>query len=86
MASPEPRSDEVTDLIEQAHTKSVHLHALLMTITGEGGKSFRRMNVTLQDNFIWACQSLAQEVTDLAETANSRYLNERSQRNEVHHG
>ena len=86
MANANPRVSEVTDLIEEAHTKSLHLHALLTMITGEGGEVFRRMNDTLQDNFIWACQRMAQEVIDLAESANSEYLKERVPRKEVHHG
>ncbi len=86
MANSNPRDHEVTDLIEEAHTKSIHLHALLTAITGEGGESFRRMNDALQDNFIWACQRLAQEVSDLTENANCKYLKERLPRKEVQHG
>lgn len=86
MGNSEQRELDVTDLIEEAHTKSLHLHALLTTITGEGGETFRRMNDTLQGNFIWACQRMAQEVVDLAENANREYLKERVPRKEVHHG
>lgn len=86
MANSESRDAEVTDLIEEAHTKSLHLHELLTMITGEGGEVFHRMNNTLQDNFIWACQRIAQEMVDLAENANREYLKERVPRKEVHHG
>lgn len=86
MADHDVNEIDTSDLIEDAHTKSLHLHAMLTTITGEGGRSFRTMNESLQDNFIWACQRMAEEVTNLIEKANGEYLTERVQRSEVQHG
>lgn len=86
MADHDLTERDISDLIEDAHTKALHLHAMLTTITGNGGRSFRTMDEGLQDNYIWACQRMAEEVTNIIEKANSDYLVERVQRSEVQHG
>ena len=86
MAEQDVNEVDTTDLIEDAHTKSLHLHSMLTTISGEGGEVFRRMDHGVQDNYIWACRCLAEEVTNIIEIANRSYLTKRVTSSEVQHG
>ena len=44
-----------------------HLDALLLMTRGIGGEAFRKQSATVQDNYLWACSSLASEIGELFE-------------------
>jgi len=60
--------------LENAQNKALQLHAMLTTITGAGGDSLRAHNLAIQDNYLWACADIAEELCNLIEQANSRSL------------
>lgn len=50
------------DLLQQ---KLAQLDAMLNMSYGCAGEAFRNMNDALQDNYLWACSTLATECVDL---------------------
>lgn len=60
-----------SDFLEVAQNKALQLHAMLTTITGHGGESLRMHNLTIQENYLWACAELAEEVCNLLEKADA---------------
>ena len=54
-------------IVDQLSARQVQLLSLLAMTYGDAGDAFRRMNPTLQDNYLWACSMLAQEMRDLFE-------------------
>lgn len=54
------------DTINQMTAKTAQLVALLTNTYGGGGESFRCMNDRQQDNYLWACAEIAEEIDLLA--------------------
>jgi hypothetical protein len=52
--------------------KSAQLSAMLTTVVGEGFQSFDGYNAKVKENFLWACQDLADEINVLAELVTER--------------
>lgn len=55
------------ETFDKLQAKLCQLRALLVSIYGGGGESFRGMNDELQDNFIWACADMAEECERLTD-------------------
>ncbi len=53
---------DVGDLIDLLHMKSCQLRALLVNTYGNSGDGFRSMADHLQDQYMWTCDSLADEI------------------------
>ena len=51
-----------SDAFERAHTCAIQLRALLVHCVGEGGESFRSLNETMQDNYLWLACDLVEEI------------------------
>ena len=51
-----------TELLDTVNRLTAQLHALLHTTCGESGESFRNFNDEIQDNFMWACACLADDL------------------------
>jgi hypothetical protein len=52
-------------LVDQLSARQVQLQSLLAMTYGDAGDAFRRLNPTLQDNYLWACSMMAREIGDL---------------------
>lgn len=52
--------------------KLAHLDAMLLAIYGDGGETFRNMNDTTQDEYLWACSYLASECRELFQQVMAR--------------
>jgi hypothetical protein len=50
-----------SDIGNQLDARISQLSALLFNITGEGFDSFNSMNDTVKHNYLWTCESLADE-------------------------
>lgn len=57
---------DTLDCIDSLNQKLAQLNAMLTMSYGEAGDAFRTMNGSLQDNFLWACSTLASECKELA--------------------
>lgn len=55
---------DVGDLIDLLHMKSCQLRALLVNTYGQSGDGFRSMADHLQDQYMWTCNSLADEIVE----------------------
>ena len=55
------RSAPELDDIDALMARVSKLQAMLAMTYGQAGESFRSMNRTLQDNYLWACADLAHE-------------------------
>lgn len=53
------------DIIDQLYARLRQLTAMLSTITGEGLDNFLSLSQDNQDYFLWACQSLSVECSEL---------------------
>ena len=62
----EQKATDTLDRIDLLNQKLAQLDAMLVMAYGEGGEVFRNMNDHLQDNYLWACSSLAADCKDLA--------------------
>ena len=49
------------DLVDELDAKLTHLRAMLQQTYGGSGESFRNYNNHIQDNYMWACATLADE-------------------------
>lgn len=60
-------SDEATtpDISSQLHARVSQLHAMLTAI-GPGGANLDEMDEDTRANYLWGCQTLAQECSDLS--------------------
>ena len=54
------------DRLDRLSELSSKLYSLLAMTHGEAGTTFRNLNANLQDNFMWACCDMAQEVERLS--------------------
>jgi hypothetical protein len=52
--------------IDTLTKKSAQLRAMLATTVGEGFESFNTYNVTIKENFLWACEDLASDIEKLS--------------------
>ena len=59
-------------IVDQLSARQVQLLSLLAMTYGDAGDSFRRMNPTLQDNYLWACFMIAEEMRGLSEALRAR--------------
>lgn len=50
------------EALDRAIELSMKLNAMLMTTYAENGDSFRSLNDSLQDAFMWACSDMADEL------------------------
>lgn len=53
------------DIIDQLSASLGQLTAMLVTVTGEGLENFRALSQENQDYYLWACQSLSVECSEL---------------------
>lgn len=59
-------------LVDQLSARQMQLQALLARTFGDSGDAFRRLNPTLQDNYLWACFMIAEEMRELSEALRVR--------------
>jgi hypothetical protein len=59
-------SEYQEDPIDTLHLKSMQLFAMLKTVVGEGFQTFQLKSDTIQENYLWACSDLADEIQRLA--------------------
>ena len=57
--------NDTTDRFDLLQEKLAQLDALLKMSFGSGGEAFRGMSHALQDNYLWACSTLAGECVGL---------------------
>lgn len=57
------------DVVDQLTARMAQLEALLSVTYGEQGRAFRGMSDELQDSFMWASSSLADEAHQLSKIA-----------------
>lgn len=57
---------DTLDRLDSLNQKLAQLDAMLAMSYGTAGDSFRSMNESLQDNYLWACSTLARECKELA--------------------
>jgi hypothetical protein len=71
-----PAAKRIYALTDEADTRALsdvismrlaQLSAMLHGLCGEGGEAHRRTNDTLQDNYCWACSTMANEIEALFE-------------------
>lgn len=57
--------NDTLDRFDSLQQKLAQLDAMLNMSYGCAGEAFRNMNDALQDNYLWACSTLATECVDL---------------------
>ncbi|MBS0371818.1 MAG: hypothetical protein JSS57_21765 [Proteobacteria bacterium] len=62
----------VLTLIDQMSARQAQLQALLAMTCGAQADGFRRLNPSYQDNYLWACSMLAEELRELGEALQAR--------------
>ncbi|MBS0355478.1 MAG: hypothetical protein JSR83_16455 [Proteobacteria bacterium] len=67
-------NDEVGTLAltDQLSARQAQLQALLAVTFGSSGDAFRRLSPTYQDNYLWACAMIAEEVQELFKALRAR--------------
>lgn len=59
--------DRNIDVINTLGNKTTQLNAMLCMIYGDGFKNFSNMSDDIQQNYLWACASLSQEIENLSD-------------------
>lgn len=58
---------DTLDSLDTLQQKLAQLDAMLAMSYGSAGETFRNMNDSLQDNYLWACSAIAGECRELAD-------------------
>lgn len=83
MATPNSTKQSEMDLRQVVETRARQLRALLDNTYGESGDAFRRMNDDRQDEYLWACADMAEEIVKSLESLAELRIAKQGQRNEV---
>lgn len=67
-AAPTKYIEEPIDLLTK---KADQLHSMLTVTYGGGFEAFHAFSDSIQDNYLWACADLAEDIGKLAERINS---------------
>jgi hypothetical protein len=59
-----PGGDFIVDPLDRAIELSRKLQSLLLMTHGEAGEAFRNTAARCQDDFLWCCYSLAEELAE----------------------
>lgn len=54
------------NLEDQMNMRIGQLQAMLAMTYGEPGEAFRRMNAEIQENYLWACTTMVNEIAQLS--------------------
>ena len=61
----DPNADKM-ELRDHLHTRLLQLHAMLMITYGCGAETFQNWSKDVQENYMWACSSMADECKGIA--------------------